>query len=114
MDDSDFVLLFNPEAKLSKPMYLLERETIRRVNKELDLVAQNYGFHARLLRPLTKSVGVGGDYRTYGYVAEVIGKYDAEKLAMLSTEITNSIRGINRLSTGLNLLAGVNSFCMGR
>jgi len=44
-----------------------------------------------------RSVGVQGDSRTYAHPAAVEGELDWERLELLSTGITNEIRGINRV-----------------
>lgn len=44
-----------------------------------------------------QSVGVQGDYRTYASPAAIAGPWNWERIADLSTDITNRIRAINRV-----------------
>ncbi len=58
-------------------------------------LAEEVGLNLRVL-PI-RSVGVQGDYRTYAHPALVWGEADWPMLEDLSTQITNSIREINRV-----------------
>ena len=57
--------------------------------------AGSCGLEVRVL-PI-KSVGVQGDFRTYAHPALVSGDADWEILEQVSTRLTNSVRGINRV-----------------
>ncbi len=50
-----------------------------------------------------KSVGVQGDGRSYAHPALVAGPRDWDALQELSTRLTNSVKGINRVVYGLRL-----------
>jgi len=63
--------------------------------------AEKEGYSSYIL-PL-KSVGVQGDSRTYAHPALLAGTQDWKKLEFLSTEITNSVKGVNRILFGLNV-----------
>jgi GMP synthase (glutamine-hydrolysing) len=52
-----------------------------------------------------RSVGVQGDGRTYAHPALLTGPRDWAALERLSTEITNAIRGVNRVVYGLEVAA---------
>lgn len=70
--------------------------------EELEKSGIRYDF-AQVRVSDTRTVGVQGDERTYGYVAEIeIYKGDKfvwqpEFLARLSNSITNNVRGVNRV-----------------
>ena len=53
-----------------------------------------------------RSVGVQGDSRTYAHPCLVCGKKDWDVLEKLSTEITNRIKGVNRVVYGLRVEKG--------
>ena len=59
------------------------------------LLATDEGFKAFPL-PL-KSVGVQGDFRTYAQSMAVTGEHDWEKIASISTDVTNSVPAFNRV-----------------
>ncbi len=71
------------------------------VDSEIKLLATKHGYQAFPL-PI-RSVGVQGDHRTYAQPLVIEGPRDWEKIASLSTSITNSIKAINRVV-----------FCLGR
>ena len=63
-----------------------------------DLATETAGECGLELRILpVKSVGVQGDFRTYSYPALISGDADWETLEQVSTRLTNSVRGINRV-----------------
>ncbi len=64
-------------------------------------IAKKAGYDSRVL-PI-RSVGVQGDSRTYAHPALVIGPKDWGRLEAVSTEITNKVRGINRVVLGLRI-----------
>jgi len=63
--------------------------------------AQKAGYFSIVL-PL-RSVGVQGDSRTYAHPALVCGKRDWSALEDLSTDVTNSVREVNRVVYGLRV-----------
>ena len=65
--------------------------------KELDGLLQPTPFEGQVLS--VRSVGVQGDGRTYTPPAAVHGPKDWEALEAISIDITNNIRGINRVVT---------------
>ncbi|MDD5675308.1 MAG: hypothetical protein PHC61_14150, partial [Chitinivibrionales bacterium] len=65
------------------------------IRERLAAIAEESGFTADILP--VRSVGVQGDSRTYAHPAVVFGPCDWRKLELLSTEITNKVRGINRV-----------------
>ena len=81
--------------EINQKIYDLALKIIRKENKF-------YGIKTRVFN--TKTVGVQGDYRTYAYPAE-IAFYDGSILVIdldlaekISTEITNNIKEVNRVS----------------
>lgn len=72
----------------SDPVPELDRQKTERI-------AAQSGYRATIL-PLS-SVGVQGDERTYAHPALVEGTCDWDTLAALSTDITNSIKSVNRV-----------------
>ncbi len=66
-----------------------------------NIICKPYRYSA-VLHPI-KTTGMGGDYRLYGFVIELRGPYDTDKLADLFSRITNEIRGINRVVIILNI-----------
>jgi GMP synthase (glutamine-hydrolysing) len=58
-------------------------------------IADDAGYKATVL-PI-RSVGVQGDFRTYAQPLAVEGELDWDKLSTLSTNLTNSVRAINRV-----------------
>ncbi len=69
--------------------------------QELNKIASNAGYKSYALP--VKSVGVQGDSRTYAHPALVTGKKDWDTLELLSTEITNNVREINRVVYGIKV-----------
>ncbi len=65
------------------------------LEKKVQEIAGKFNFNATVLP--VKSVGVQGDSRTYASVALLQGKIDWKKAGQCSTEITNRLRGINRV-----------------
>jgi GMP synthase PP-ATPase subunit len=65
------------------------------IENHANQISGKYGYKANILN--VKSVGVAGDDRTYGYVVELEGKYDPEVLGDLSSQITNKVKGVNRV-----------------
>jgi len=66
-----------------------------RLYKSVQAIAKKNGYEAIVLP--VKSVGVAGDSRTYAHPALIFGKLDWEKLEKISTDITNKVKGINRV-----------------
>ncbi len=64
-------------------------------------IAAEAGYEGYVL-PI-KSVGVQGDGRSYAHPALVTGPCDWDKLQDLSTHLTNSVKGINRVVYGLRV-----------
>jgi GMP synthase (glutamine-hydrolysing) len=64
-------------------------------------IAKSAGYEAVVL-PI-RSVGVQGDGRTYAHPALVTGPKDWNGLEAVSTEITNKVRGVNRVVYGLRV-----------
>ena len=64
-------------------------------------IARRAGYEALVL-PI-RSVGVQGDGRTYAHPALVTGPKDWNGLEAVSTEITNKVRGVNRVVYGLHV-----------
>jgi GMP synthase (glutamine-hydrolysing) len=67
-------------------------------------IAKSAGYDAIVL-PI-RSVGVQGDSRTYAHPALVVGPKDWNALEAVSTQITNKVRGVNRVVFGLSLQSG--------
>jgi len=74
---------------------LCAKEAASMESRKLDEIAARYNLKAKVL-PI-KSVGVQGDFRTYGHPAVLIGEADWDTLEKASTEITNRIKDINRV-----------------
>ncbi|MBI2084520.1 MAG: hypothetical protein HYT70_02815 [Candidatus Aenigmarchaeota archaeon] len=78
--------------------YLAIRE---RVEEQANRVLRKYNLNARLMP--TKTIGVQGDYRTYGFVLLVQETSKRKRrpynstLARLSTRLTNEIKEINKV-----------------
>jgi GMP synthase (glutamine-hydrolysing) len=64
-------------------------------------IARSAGYEAVVL-PI-RSVGVQGDGRTYAHPTLVTGPKDWSGLGAVSTEITNKVRGVNRVVYGLRV-----------
>jgi GMP synthase (glutamine-hydrolysing) len=69
------------------------------VEKNVRAISEKAGYDSRIL-PI-RSVGVQGDSRTYAHPALVTGPRDWDTLEALSTQLTNKVRGINRVVFGL-------------
>jgi GMP synthase PP-ATPase subunit len=77
-------------------MIMTDDADVEHIEESVRQVARTYGYDACIIRGI-RSVGVMGDGRAYTYVAEIIGKYDPDVIAELSTKITNEICGVNRV-----------------
>jgi len=69
------------------------------LGEKVSAIAKKFGFKASVL-PI-RSVGVQGDSRSYARCALLQGKLGWKKLEACSTEITNKIRGINRVAAAV-------------
>ncbi len=70
-------------------------------DREAEIIASSSGYQARIL-PI-KSVGVQGDFRTYGHPVSLFGgARDWVALEEVSTRITNAISEINRVVYSLS------------
>jgi GMP synthase (glutamine-hydrolysing) len=69
--------------------------------KNVAAISNEAGYGSRVLP--VRSVGVQGDCRTYARPALVIGQRDWDALEALSTQLTNKVKGINRVVFGLRL-----------
>ncbi len=70
------------------------------IRRQVEQLASGAGYKGYVL-PVC-SVGVQGDERSYAHPALLVGKRDWAFLEQLSTSITNSIAGINRVVLGIN------------
>ncbi len=72
---------------------MVKEEIIRRVNE----IVAPYGLHAEIFEGI-KSVGVGGDARSYTPVVNIIGPFPGyDVLSKISSEITNVV-SVNRVT----------------
>jgi GMP synthase (glutamine-hydrolysing) len=78
-----------------------ERRIDPEAEKNVRAISQQAGYVSRIL-PI-RSVGVQGDSRTYAHPALVAGERDWDALEALSTQLTNKVKGINRVVFGLRL-----------
>lgn len=81
-----------------------EKRLIADAEQEAEIIASSSGYQARIL-PI-KSVGVQGDFRTYGHPVSLFGgARDWSILEEVSTRITNAISEINRVVYSLSHLS---------
>jgi GMP synthase (glutamine-hydrolysing) len=76
----------------------VDKETEKNVRE----ISNRAGYESLVL-PI-KSVGVQGDSRTYAHPVLVRGPRDWDRLEALSTQLTNKVKGINRVVFGLRLV----------
>ncbi|HEX7510709.1 MAG TPA: glutamine-hydrolyzing GMP synthase, partial [Chitinivibrionales bacterium] len=67
----------------------------------VEAIAVKAGYESQVL-PL-RSVGVQGDSRTYAHPVLVCGEKNWQRLEVLSTTVTNSVRDVNRVVYGLRV-----------
>lgn len=81
---------------------LLRCKEEMRIEREADAIAKVHGFYARVLHGI-KRVGVMGDERAYGAHIELFGgrRDDYKMLELVSTEITNKVRGVVGVSVAI-------------
>jgi GMP synthase (glutamine-hydrolysing) len=72
--------------------------------KNVRMISAKAGYESCVL-PI-RSVGVQGDSRTYAHPVLVSGQRDWDALEALSTQLTNKVKGINRVVLGLRLESG--------
>lgn len=81
-----------------------EKRLLADAEQEAEVIASSSGYQARIL-PI-KSVGVQGDFRTYGHPVSLFGgARDWSVLEEVSTRITNAISEINRVVYSLSHLS---------